>query len=69
LKEFIYHNIELGFPPTIEMIERAAGEIIQRKKARQLGLPRTNWDAFERTKVVGGLKAAHTNLVKDVTQY
>jgi hypothetical protein len=34
LQEFIYHNIELGFPPIIEMIERAAGEILQRKKAR-----------------------------------
>jgi hypothetical protein len=40
LHEFILLQIELGFPPTIDMIQRAATSLVQRKKAHQLGLPR-----------------------------
>jgi hypothetical protein len=34
LREFILLQIELNFPPTIDMIQRAATSLVQRKKAQ-----------------------------------
>jgi hypothetical protein len=44
LHEFVYLQIDHRFPPTIDMIGRAATTLLRRKKACKSGLPRTHPD-------------------------